>query len=66
VKLIVNGGECAGHGRCYTLAPSLLTDDDEGYVSIRDEYLDVPDDLRAAAEDAVSGCPEGAISLVDD
>jgi ferredoxin len=44
VKLTVDGASCMGHGRCYLMAPDLLAYDDEGYVTIRDQTIDVPDD----------------------
>lgn len=65
MRLSVDADECTGHGRCYRLAPDLLTFDDEGYVTIRGELIDVPADQRAAAEEAAGSCPEGAISLID-
>ena len=55
-----------GHGRCYQLAPDLLTFDDEGFVTIRGETIDVPADQREAAEDAAGTCPEQAIALLED
>lgn len=64
MKLFIDDSECQGHGRCYQLAPDLLDCDEEGYVSIRDELIDVPDDQLAAAEQAAGSCPEGAISLI--
>lgn len=63
MKLFVDDSQCQGHGRCYRLAPGLLTCDDEGYVSVRDQSIDVPDDQRDAAEEAAGTCPEGAITL---
>ncbi len=58
---------CTGHGRCYTLAPQLLSCDDEGYVTIRGgEPIDVPDDLRELAEEVAGTCPESAISVIDE
>ena len=44
MKLTVDAASCCmGHGRCYTLAPDLLEDDDdEGYVSVRGQVIDVP------------------------
>jgi len=49
VKLCVSEA-CQGHGRCYTLAPQLLSKDDEVDVPIRGgEPIDVPDDLRELA-----------------
>ena len=63
MKLSVDAAQCTGHGRCYILAPDLLECDDEGYVTIRGETIDVPADQLAAAEEAAGTCPEGAISL---
>jgi ferredoxin len=63
VKLTVDGASCMGHGRCYMLAPDLLTCDDEGYVTIRDHPIDVPTDHVEAAEEAAGTCPEQAITL---
>jgi ferredoxin len=57
---------CQGHGRCYTLAPQLLSGDDEGYVTISGgDPIEIPEDLRELAEDVVGSCPENAISLID-
>ena len=64
MKLAVDGASCMGHGRCYRMAPDLLTYDDEGYVTVRDQTIDVPADLLEAAEDAEGTCPEQAITLI--
>jgi ferredoxin len=64
VRIAVDGASCMGHGRCYVLAPDLLACDDEGYVTIRDEAIDVPDDQVEAAEEAAGTCPEQAITLI--
>ena len=32
MKLTIDAAMCTGHGRCYTLAPDLLSYDDEGFV----------------------------------
>jgi ferredoxin len=57
---------CQGHGRCYTLAPHLLSSDDEGYVTIRGgDPIDVPDELIELAREVEGTCPESAISLLD-
>ena len=66
MKLHVDGDVCTGHGRCYTVAPDLLSYDDEGFVSIRDETIEVPAEQRKAAEDAAATCPEQAISLIEE
>jgi ferredoxin len=66
MKLNVDPSECTGHGRCYRVAPDLLSYDDEGYVSIRGDTIDVPADQVDFAREAEGTCPEGAIILIDD
>jgi ferredoxin len=66
VKLSVDIDECTGHGRCYRLAPDLLTFDEEGYVSIRGETIQVPADQAEFAREAEGTCPEGAITLMEE
>lgn len=66
MKLTVSGERCAGHGLCYSLAPDLLDYDDEGYVTARDQVIDVPDDQVAAVRNAAASCPERAIELLGD
>ena len=66
MKLSIRHDLCRGHGRCYTVAPDLLEDDeDEGYVTARGQVVDVPFDQADAARDAVGSCPERAIQLID-
>jgi ferredoxin len=64
MKLTVDASGCMGHGRCYQMAPDLLTYDEEGYVTIRGETIDVPAHQAEAAEDAEATCPEQAITLL--
>ena len=66
MKILVDPDQCTGHGRCYRLAPDLLTYDDQGYVSVRGEAIDVPADQVEFAEEAEGTCPEGAITLLKD
>jgi ferredoxin len=65
MKIKIDGDLCAGHGRCYTLAPELLAYDDEGYVNIRGSEMEVPPNLESSARDAANACPESAITLED-
>ena len=64
MRLTVDGKSCMGHGRCYLMAPDLLAYDDEGYVKIRDQTIDVPADQVEAAEEAAGSCTEQAITLI--
>jgi ferredoxin len=66
IKLSVDGDMCTGHGRCYTVAPDLLASDDEGFVTIRGQTIDVPTGLESAARSAERACPESAITLAGD
>jgi ferredoxin len=61
--LSVDAARCTGHGRCYTEAPKLLSDDEEGFVTLRGSSLEIADDQLADAEAAVRACPERAITL---
>ncbi len=66
MKLQVSAELCRGHGRCYTVAPDLLEDDeDEGFVTVRGQIIDVPDDQVDEARNAAGSCPERAITLIE-
>ena len=64
VRIAVDADRCTGHGRCYSIAPELLTSDDEGFVTIRGSATDVPADLLETARQIESSCPEGAVRLL--
>jgi ferredoxin len=61
--LSVDESRCTGHGRCYTVSPELLSDDEEGYVTLRGSSMEIAPGQLAAAERAVAACPERALSL---
>jgi len=61
VKIVLDQALCTGHGRCYDLAPELFDGDDYGHC-VR-KHVTVPGGLEAQAEQAVSNCPERALSL---
>jgi ferredoxin len=65
MKLVVRAERCSGHGRCYTLAPELLSCDDEGFVTIRGAELLLTQEQLDDARRAARGCPEDAISLIE-
>jgi ferredoxin len=66
MRVVIDGASCMGHGRCYRVAPDLITYDDEGYPVLRDAPIDVPAGQEGAADEAVGTCPEEAISLLED
>jgi ferredoxin len=63
VRIVVDGRLCSGHGRCYSVAPDLLSSDDEGFVTLRGSSTEVPAGLEDQAMQARDWCPEGAIRL---
>ena len=65
MRLSVGADICTGHGRCYTLAPDLLEDDDEGYVTVRGQEITVPAGQVDDARNAADSCPERAIALLE-
>jgi ferredoxin len=66
MKITVRGDRCTGHGRCYSVAPNFLEYDEEGFVTIRDQTVEVPADQVAATRDAARTCPEQAVELIED
>jgi len=59
IRIEIDVERCMGHGRCYSLAPSLFDADEFGHAVLvpTDEINEA--DARTAAEN----CPEGAITL---
>ena len=62
VKISVDQSKCMGHARCNAMAPEVYQLDENGYVDIPDGTV-VPEQLRDAAYDGASACPERAISV---
>ena len=63
MKLVIDEDRCEGHGKCVKAAPELFSfpeDSDYGVVLV-DE---VPEELKAKAEQAIRLCPRQAISWV--
>jgi ferredoxin len=61
MKVYVDHTKCSGIGLCEMTAPAIFEIGDDGQAQVID--ADPPDTERAAAEDAVSGCPTGALSI---
>jgi ferredoxin len=64
VKVGIDHDRCTGHGRCYTLEPSLFVDDEAGYGQVIGDGTLEGEGIEAARR-AVAACPEQAISITD-
>ena len=53
--------KCAGHGRCYELAPDVFAEDEAGHCTLRRPQIDQA--LLAQARSGEANCPEGAIQV---
>lgn len=63
MRVVIDRAACSGHGRCYTLAPSVFAADDNGYGEpIIDGEL--PAELESAARTGEANCPERAIKVI--
>jgi ferredoxin len=62
MKVQIDHDKCQGHGRCYTLAPALFGEDDEGTGQVIGDGT-VAEDQTQAAYLAEANCPEGAVSI---
>ena len=65
MRIHIDENLCSGHGRCYTLEPSVFQSDEDGFPVQRGADVDVPEGLEDAARRGVANCPEGAISIVE-
>jgi ferredoxin len=63
IKLVVDFERCTGHGRCYSVAPTLLTYDEEGFVNARHEPVELAESDLPDAKSAVDACPELAMRI---
>ncbi len=66
MKIAISDEKCSGHGRCYTLAPSVYEPDDMGFAAARGQVIDVPASEVEAARLGVMSCPDEAISIVEE
>jgi ferredoxin len=61
-QVVLDRVACTGHGRCYTVAPELFADDEQGFGVVRSAAIS--EDELAGAKRAATACPERAISVV--
>jgi ferredoxin len=65
MRVRVDRQVCQGHGLCYFAAPDLFKlGDEDGRASVIADP--VPEGLEDAARMAADGCPEQAITIVED
>ncbi len=62
MKVVIDTKRCSGHGRCYMHAPGLFVDDEAGFGQVIGDGEFGEEQLEAANR-AVRGCPERAISI---
>jgi ferredoxin len=62
MKVRIDHEKCQGHGRCYTLAPALFGEDDEGTGQVIDSG-DVSEEHAPSAYLAEANCPESAVII---
>jgi ferredoxin len=58
---VIDTDACAGHGRCYTVAPESFEADEAGYGRVIGVAQSATE--RAAMEHVAGQCPEQAISV---
>lgn len=61
LRYVLDRDLCAGHGRCYALAPESFESDDVGYGLTKDVVH--PADRLTAMEAVAMACPEEAITV---
>jgi ferredoxin len=63
VKVVVDFDVCESNAVCMGIVPEVFEVRDDGYLYVLEE--NPPESMRAKLDEAVKGCPTGAISIVD-
>jgi ferredoxin len=61
MRVTIDTQRCTGHGRCYTVAPALFTDDERGFGQVIGDG-EVPPGHEDMGRSAVDACPEQAVA----
>jgi ferredoxin len=61
LKVSLDPERCAGHGRCYALAPSVYEADEEGFGLV--VIAEPTGEMAEAARLGANNCPERAIDI---
>jgi ferredoxin len=64
VKVVVDFDVCSSNAVCMGIAPEVFEVRDDGFLYVLDEHP--PESLRDRLREAVTSCPTGAITLVED
>jgi ferredoxin len=64
VKVVVDFDVCSSNAVCMVIVPEVFEVRDDGYLYVLDEHP--PETLRDRLREAVTSCPTGAITLVED
>jgi ferredoxin len=62
-RIVVDYDKCTGLGICESIAPDVFEVDDDGSLLILEESPD--ESRRGELQEAVDGCPTGALSIED-
>jgi ferredoxin len=65
MRVRIDRERCQGHGRCYTLAPELFGEDDEGNGTVL-VVGPLTDEQAKAGQLAEANCPESAVLIEAD
>ena len=60
MRVRVDPAMCQANGECHRICPDVFQLDEWGYAYVEGDGAVAPE-LKAAAEEAVAACPEGAI-----
>ena len=63
MKVVVDFDVCESNAVCMGIVPEVFEVRDDGYLYVLEE--NPPESMRAKLDEAVKGCPTGAISIVD-
>jgi ferredoxin len=64
MKVVVDFDVCASNAVCMGIAPEVFEVRDDGYLYILNE--NPGEELRQKMLESASGCPTGAITIVED
>jgi ferredoxin len=65
MKVAIDRDRCAGHGMCYMVAPTVFTDDEDGYGQVIGDG-EVRAEQAEQARAGAGNCPEQAVVLTQD